>query len=89
MNRTVDLSFLDRDFGLYVPQWKNLGYSAAMNCFLAGDPFTDFGVFPLKAVPERCPFKKRELVEAWDCFISMFCGPPEIADQHLISGYEE
>ena len=30
MNRTVDLSFLDRDFGLYVPQWKKLGYSAAM-----------------------------------------------------------
>ena len=30
MNRTVDVSFLDRDFGLYVPQWKKLGYSAAM-----------------------------------------------------------
>ena len=109
MNRTVDLSFLNRDFELYVQQWNKLGYSAAMNCFLAGNPLDpSLGlvidtedlcivlrnkhkgfIFPLKAVPERCPFKKRELVEAWDSFISMFSGPPEIADQHLTSGYEE
>ena len=108
MNRTVDLSFLNRDFGLYVPQWKKLGYSAAMNCFLAGNPLDpSLGfvidtedlcivlrnkhtkIFPLNAVPEQCPFKKRELVEAWDSFISMFIGPPEIGNQHLTSGYEE
>jgi hypothetical protein len=109
MNRTVDLSFLNRDFELYVQQWNKLGYSAAMNCFLAGnplDPSLGFvidtevlcivlrnkhkgNIFPLNAVPEQCPFKKRELVEAWDSFISMFSGPPEIADQHLTSGYEE
>jgi hypothetical protein len=46
--------------------------------------------FPLDAVPEQSPFKKRELSEGWDSFISMFIRPPiEIEDMHTVSGYEE
>jgi hypothetical protein len=104
MNRTVDLSFLNRDFELYVQQWNKLGYSAAM--MLPTGVRSFFGVvidtevlvaalrnkhrctFPLDAVLEQCPFKNTNW-EAWSSFISMFTGPPEIADQHTVSGYEE
>jgi hypothetical protein len=37
-------------------------------------------IFPLNAVPEQCPFEKRELVEAWDCFISLLSGCHELKD---------